>query len=552
MICCGRGANFDCRGCHVNRIDESPILAATCLLTRLPRGPETAHLALDTNYFDVVVYGSELTGLITASLLGRRGLRVLLCGHDQVPATFAAGPYTLAREPGTLPPPDSEPVARVLRELGHTQIIRRRAPQAQPSLQFVFPGHRVEFSSGVEAVMAEISREFPDDHATIEPILGRLRATSAILDPLLGSDMTLPPQGFWERRDVSRIQAQLPPPDADLLAPLGAYHPIRAGIATLGALATSFAPADLGSLAQARAYDVARKGFHRLATDADLRALFLDKISTFSGEIRESVTPTELVWRRGNLCGLRVRPRNETIGFGTLIWAASASSLAALAGSDSPRRLREIASSIRPACYRYILCMLLRPQALPEGMGPRVIAVRDPAKPNLEENAMMITVGLPPPRHTNQFPIWIECLVTASASESLGYLSVVRARLREELARIMPFYDQHLIAVASPHDGLPPELGPAAKPEALQAGRLPSLRPTPMAPALSCDLQRMLGLGGAPHSTGFKNVYLASNENLPGLGREGQFVSAWGVSRLIAEPAHHKAARKREILIEEI
>ena len=73
-----------------------------------------------------------------------------------------------------------------------------------------------------------------------------------------------------------------------------------------------------------------------------------------------------------------------------------------------------------------------------------------------------------------------------------------------------------------------------------------------MSPALSCDLQRVLGLGGAAHATGFKNVYLANHENLPGLGREGQFVSAWGVARMIAEPIQHKSGRKREILIEEI
>jgi hypothetical protein len=507
---------------------------------------------VDTNYFDVVVYGSELTGLIAASLLGRRGLRVLLCGHDNLPATFQAGPYLLAREPGTLPPPDSEPVARVLRELGHAQIIRRRAPQAQPSLQLIFPNHRIEFTPSVDSVVAELMREFPEDHAIIEPILARLRATSAMIDPLLGSDMTLPPEGFWERRDVSRIQSQLPPSHADLLAPLGPYHHMRAGIAALGALASGFSPADLGSLVQARAYDVARRGFHRLATEADLRALFLDKVGTFSGEIRERVVPTELVWRRGNLNGLRVKPRNETIGFGQLIWASSTASLVALAGSEAPRRLREIASAIRPACFRYTLCLLVRPQALPEGMGPRVIAVKDPAKPNLEENAFSITVGLPPLRQPNQIPIWIECLVSASASESLGYLSVVRARLRDELMRIMPFYDQHFLVIASPHDGLPPELGPAARVDLEGKGRLPAIQPTPMAPALSCDLQRMLGLGGAPHSTGLKNVYLASNENLPGLGREGQFVSAWGVARLIAEPTNHKTGRKREILIEEI
>ncbi len=506
---------------------------------------------VDTNYFDVVVYGSDLTGLITASLLGRRGLRVLLCGHDTVPATFSAGPYTLAREPGILPPPDSEPVARVLRELGHAQIVRRRAPQAQPSLQLVFPQRRVEFPPSFEAVVEELSREFPEDHETIASILSRLRTTSAILDPLLGTDMTLPPQGFWERRDVSRVQAQLPPIDADLLSPLGPHHPIRSGIAALGALASDFAPADLGSLAQARTYDVTRRGFHRLPTGADLRTLLLDKLATFSGEVREHVLPTELVWRRGNLNGLRVKPRNETIGFGRLVWAGSATSLVALAGTQAPRRLRETASSIRPACFRYTLCFLMHPMALPVGMGPRVIVVKDPSKPNIEENAFSITVGLPPPRHPNQIPVWIECLVSASASESLGYLSVVRARLREELMRVMPFHDQHVIVVASPHDGLPPELGPAARADA-QGTRLPALPPSPMVPALSCDLQRMLGLAGASHATGFKNVYLASHENLPGLGREGQFVSAWGVARLIAEPTRHRTVRKREILIEEI
>ena len=525
---------------------------ATFLLTRSTLLPETLGILVDTNYFDVVVCGTELAGLIAASLLGRRGLRVLLCGHDSLPATFQAGPYMLAREPGTIPPPDSEPVARVLRELGHAQIIRRRAAQAQPSLQFVFSQRRVEFSSTLEAVVAELAREFPDDHATIEPILGRLRSTSAILDPLLGSDLTLPPQGFWERRDVSRVQAQLPPPETDLMAPLGPHHPMRAAIAALGALSSGFSPADLGSLAQARAYDVARRGFHRLATEADLRALFLDKLGTFSGEIREQLVPTELVWRRGNLNGLRVRPRNETIGFGSLLWAGSAASLLALAGSEAPRRLREIASSIRPACFCYTVCMLIRPEGLPEGMGPRVVVVKDPAKPNMEENAFSITVGLPPPRHPNQVPVWIECLVSASASESLGYLSVVRARLREELMNIMPFHDRHLHVIASPHDGLPPELGPAARIEPGQRGRLPGVPPTSMTPALSCDVERMLGLGGASHATGLKNVYLVSGENLPGIGREGHFVSAWGVARMIAEPAHRRTSRKREILIEEI
>jgi phytoene dehydrogenase-like protein len=504
---------------------------------------------VDTNYFEAVVCGPDLAGLIAAALLSRRGQRVLLCGHDRQPATFQAGPFTLAREPGLLPPPDGEPVARVMRELGHAQVIRRRAPALQPGLQIVFPQHRVAFGSDPEAVSAELRREFPSEYAMIEETLARLRNSSAVLDPLLGSDITLPPEGFWERRDVARIQSQLPPLDADWLAELPPYHPMRAGLSALAALSGGFSPGDLTAMTQARAFDGARRGVFRLGGGGELRALFTDKIESFSGEVRERLVPHELVWKRGNVTGLRARPHGETIGLGRLIWAGSTASLLTLCGDAAPRRLRETAAAIRPACFRYTMCLLLRPEALPEGMGPRVLSVRDPAKPILEDNALSITVGSPPLRQPNRVPVWVECLVPASAAQSLGYLAVVRARVREEIARLLPFFDRHLWVLASPHDGLAPELGlqaPGDNPDALDP-----VPPTPMAPALSCDLPRMLGIGGAPVGTGISNIYLASAENLPGLGREGDFVSAWGVARLIAQPGHRPGARRREILIED-
>jgi hypothetical protein len=249
------------------------------------------------------------------------------------------------------------------------------------------------------------------------------------------------------------------------------------------------------------------------------------------------------------VAGLRQRQHGETIGLGHLIWAGSAASLCALCGDLAPRRLREIAAAVRPACFRYTLCLLVRPEALPQGMGNRVLSIRDPAKPIMEENALQITVGPPAPRQPNRIPLWVECLVPASAAESLGYLAVIRARVREEISRLLPFHEQHLWVLASPHDGLPPELGPAAGEE--RQTTLEPLSPTPMAPALSCDLPRMLGIGGAPHGTGIGNVSLASVENLPGLGNEGDFVSAWGVARLIAAPGQRPGGKRREILIED-
>jgi choline dehydrogenase-like flavoprotein len=72
---------------------------------------------MDTNFYDVIVCGSELTGLVAAALLARRGLRVLLLGHDTDRPSFDAGGVMLSRAPAVLPPLDSQPVGRVLTEL---------------------------------------------------------------------------------------------------------------------------------------------------------------------------------------------------------------------------------------------------------------------------------------------------------------------------------------------------------------------------------------------------------------------------------------------------
>jgi hypothetical protein len=238
-----------------------------------------------------------------------------------------------------------------------------------------------------------------------------------------------------------------------------------------------------------------------------------------------------------------VRPRDETIGLEHLVWAGPLAGLLPLCGDKGGRRLREMGTALRAACYRYTLCLLVRPEALPQGLGTRAFAVRDPGQPLLEDNALGITVG--GEERNGTVPIWVDCLVPATAATSgAGYLGVVRARVRERLARLIPFFDRHLLVLASPHDGLPPEVpdGQSA-PDPVPA--------TPMTAAITSELPRTLAVAGAPHATGLKNLTVASTENLPGLGREGELVSAWGAARLIAGPQPKREANHREILIED-
>jgi phytoene dehydrogenase-like protein len=504
---------------------------------------------MDTNFYDVIVCGGELAGVVAAALLGRRGLRVLLVGHDGQRPSFEAGRFTLSRGPALLPAPDAPPIARVLKELSLVQVMRRRATALDPGFQVALPRHRFDVSSDAAAFGRELDREWPADRAAIEAAVARLAATSALVDPLLATEMTLPPDGFWERRELSRFESLLPRSGADPLAPLDPQHPFRAAFAAPAALGSGYGlgPGDIGPVTLARAFDQARRGLHRLeGGQAALWGLFLEKIETFSGERREKVLPVEIVQHRGRAVGLRVRPRDETIGCHTLVWAGPAAAALALLGDRPTRKAREAAQALRPVCYRYTLALLVRPQALPEGMAPRVFFIADPGRALLEENALSVTVGQANPREPEQVPVWVECLVPAPAVEAgPGHLGALRGRVREQLGRLMPFYDQHLVVAASPHDGLPPEIpGAAVKPAPIPAQPMPAV--------YSAEQLRAFDASGIGHAAlGIKNLFVVGRENLPGLGVEGEFVAAWGLVRLLTSSLPRRDVLRRQILVGE-
>jgi phytoene dehydrogenase-like protein len=515
---------------------------------------------VDTNHYDVVVCGGELTGLVTAALLGRRGFRVLLIGGEAERPTFEAGGHVLSRAPALLPPLGTPTVARVLQDLNCVQIVKRRAPALTPAFQVVMPRHRFDVGGDAEALGREIAREFVGERVAIEAALARVAATSSLVEPLLSSEITLPPDGFWERREVARLESLLPRRGTDLLAPLPAHHPMRAVLAVPAALAGAVAPLEVAhtGVGQARAFELARHGLGRFEGGyGALYALFREKLETFSGERREKVVPVEVVMRRGRAVGVRVHPRDETIGCEHLVWAGSAAALHAICPEKPPRRGRDGAPGLHVEGYRYALAMLVAPDALPEGMGERVFQITDLARPLIEENALAITVGQPAPRQPEQIPVWVECVVPAPPVDAgPGYLRALRGRVVERLQAVLPFFRQHLIVLASPHDGLPPELpGAVSKTAPAPAGKkgaAPAPAPTlPLPPVYAAEGESPFDVTALPHATGIKNLYLAGPENLPGLGFEGELVSAWSVARLITGTQPKRDTQRREVLINE-
>lgn len=500
---------------------------------------------MESNYYDVAVVGTDLGGLVASALLGRRGLRVLLVGNRTPPPTIELGGLTLPAAPGMLPPPDAEPAARVFVELNEGPVVRRRAPVLKPALQLVLPDRRLTIGPDVGAVARELRREFPRDHAEIGAVLARLGSVGSALDPILSSAVPLPPTGFWHRREVSRIGSQLPGPGLDLLSPLASDHPMRSALQALGVLTGRFAPTDVGPVPLARAFETARRGMHRIEGGAPgVRRLFLTRIEASSGELRPDAVVEGLEFRRRRVAALRLGPREDHVGVGHVVWTQALAQLLPLLDERNGRRLRELRTSLRPACYRYRLCLLMRPQGVPTGMGPRVVALRDPARAPLDGNALAVFTDATGPGPDDPVMVWAEALVPSAAIDpGLSYLSVVRRRIREHLAELMPFHEPHLLAVASAHDGLPAE-GPATL---LATGRHAVPTVHPMEPLWSSDLPRALDVGAAPLESGIPNLHLASTEGLPGLGVEADFVTAWSVAHRV-QAVPRRVGRKRPIL----
>src|SRR5579863_1515360 len=110
--------------------------------------------------YDVLVFGSQLAGAVTAGLLAKRGYRVLVVAHDALPTHYPDGAYLLPCGPSVLPPLRTMPAAAaVLEELGAATDVFRSLTPLSPPLQFLAERMRLDVPSESAARAAELRRE---------------------------------------------------------------------------------------------------------------------------------------------------------------------------------------------------------------------------------------------------------------------------------------------------------------------------------------------------------------------------------------------------------
>lgn len=469
------------------------------------------------NFYDAVLVGLNLPSLLTAALLSKRGFRTLLIGHGQPWPSYEARGVRFPVAPFAVPVPDSPLLARIFSELALRPTLQRRLQLLSPSFQAVLPGHRLDMSIEPSWLSRELEREFPAARHALEELLRRAAQSGPAISALLERDLMWPPDGFFERRDFTRALKELPFGDE------GQAHPIWPELAAdqpLGRVLSACVDHELdtsprvlrnlrGVLSSAELEEGGLSGLYEL---------LIETIRHHNGVLRLHERVDRLAIKREALSTLHSFPSDEEIGFHYLLWALPVARLTPLLEDRS--LLDPLFAQVgepQPRYARFTLNLLLRAQAVPEGMAKRALVVE-------------------------REPLWVEvqrvgerAVMTVQARIDLRNgtpaLADQRARMLAGLTTLSPFLREHLELIDSPHDGLAMEdvqTGESFLPA--EPGRR---GPDTMEVVYTFPQTRIHGTVALDVRTPIRRLLLCNTQVVPGLGFEGTLLSAYSAARAV-------------------
>jgi hypothetical protein len=237
--------------------------------------------------------------------------------------------------------------------------------------------------------------------------------------------------------------------------------------------------------------------------------------------------------------GLRLGRGGDEISCGFVIGGVDLSGLQRLMPDRSAfEALFDRIGEPQPRQYRYTLNVVLRRRGLPSALGASLYLVSGHGH---DETPLHVHATRLDTEHAL---LSAEALLSArKVEEDSSYVPGMRAQIMAALRELLPFLDEHLVLVDSPHDGRPPE-GTSVKldPETI-ARRGPNTMPT----VYSYPVVGALGLCALPLRSPIKHLLFCNAQVVPGLGSEGLLLAAWGAARLVTWADRNRSWMRRRL-----
>lgn len=511
---------------------------------------------MTSRHYDVIVLGRSLGALASAALLARRDFRVLLLGQGSKGPTYRVEGHHLKRRAFTMLFGSSPAWLRIVHELAQTPTFRRRARPLDPMFVVASQNYRLEVPPDATFFHREIEREFPEVRQVVDELYSTFAEVNGAADLAFERDAVWPPGNLWERLETGRIAAGLPLSGAGrdvLLGKFPAGHPYR-DIALLPALfATNLESASaLPPFALARLHGAWTRGIQALEGGEDeLEAFLVERIQAHGGICKLDQRATSIVVRHGAAHGVIEDGEEDVTGADNILSDQPGEVIAELSGGDGiTKAARREWPRLTIAAGRFVVSLVVDHEGLPSPLGEEAFIVphrRGPPDPRR------------PVIHLQRLPAQVEgesrpdaaLLVAEILLPKRGTLTLLEARqaVLATLSEQLPFLEEHLRIVDSPHDGLPAldcRQGVRREIDRIHL-RGAATEPEAMEWLWSVEPPGYQGIGAEPIRGPIPGTFLVGRTVLPALGQEGELLAAWGATRLVTRRDRTRQKMRRDM-----
>jgi phytoene dehydrogenase-like protein len=486
--------------------------------------------------YDVLVFGSQLAGAVTAGLLAKRGYRVLAVAHDALPTSYADGAYLLPCGPSVLPPLRSMPAAAaVLEELGAATDVYRSLVPLSPPLQLLGERMRLDVPREAPLRAAELRRELGAAGTQAAAGLERLLAEEETDGPFYKPGTPFPAQGFFERLRLKRALGGHAGLDGSAELPDGDERFSRAlrELWHLGSFLWDERPpsrASLRPLAQLlRGLQRREGGIEGLAAELRHRVVTAGGTVLEGDESSNAHDIEELRLEGGRILSAKLEGSPHEYRASYFVAATGAAELRdLLPASAAEGKLAGLLGGVKTRSAFLTLNLVVDIRGIPPGLGPAALCL--PSKAETPSVFLQLTPAQPATGKivTESRVVQLTRQVPAHLFQAgEAQLKAILLEMRALASEYLPFIDRHILLESSPH----------LQEERALASHLR------VHPLVEVGLPRQLGVTGLPPRPPCKNLVLASRDVLPGLGIEGEFLTGALAAEIV-----QRELPKKEIL----
>lgn len=486
---------------------------------------------MPTSFYDVVILGTHLEPLVCSALLARRGLRVLVLGQGALSPSYELGGVEVERRGISLTGSLSPAVQGVLDELAIKQDVRQRIPERKSPFQLLLSSHRINLYDDDSRWSHELAREVPEVQRQAIDITRTLGEVRDELDAFVARGLTWPPETFVERQGFS-LASNLQRFDRQGLgwaswSQLPTQHPLRTAFEECLPHVSGLLTRQHSDASRARLHGQLLGDVTQLAGGwAWLQQALFSRIRSWGSDVRPSDRAERInrERRRGHV--IRLARSDEEIGCTQIVHGTPIGELSQLTSERaSLGSLFERVGEPRARAYRCSVHLLVDRRVVPEalerfglicGIGENDRSFLCRSRVVDEDKVLFTLSGL------------IEDHRIDTGSSPLRF---VREDALDAMRSVVPFLDEHLLWIDSPHDGLPPRSwrGSTALPCSDPWARGPYTMPA----VYEYPTRRALGACGLPTRTPLRGVFLCNDQVAPGLGFEGAFLAATSTARIV-------------------